>query len=307
MTDSARTGSAWSGDELDLDAYLARIGYEGERAPTAATLRELHARHAATFAFENLEIVLGRPVLLDLKSLQEKMVGRRRGGYCYEQNLLYAAALDRLGFQVTGLGARIRMGEATKIRPVTHALLKVRLDGEGWITDVGFGGEALLAPVPLRDGVEVRQGGWTFGLVREGAPAREEGRAGGPAGADNTSGGTPDGTWVLRSRHEDGWFDLYAFGPEARHPADYGVFNYYISTHPRSPFTGRTVVQQPGPDLRRTLIGTELTLTRPDWSREVRQVPAEEIPAVLEADFGLVLDERDAADLVALHREEPVA
>ncbi|MFK8848166.1 arylamine N-acetyltransferase [Streptomyces sp. Ac-502] len=278
------TDSTWSGDQLDLDAYLARIGYEGERAPTAAALRELHARHAAAFAFENLEIVLGRPVLLDLKSLQEKMVGRRRGGYCYEQNLLYAAALDRLGFRVSGLGARIRMGE-TKIRPVTHALLKVRLDGEDWITDVGFGGEALLEPVPLRDGIEVRQGGWTFGLVREAA----------------------DGTWVLRSRHADGWFDLYAFGPEARHPADYGVFNHYISTHPRSPFTGRTVVQQPGPDLRRALIGTELTLTRPDWSREVRQVPAEEIPAVLETDFGLVLDARDAADLVALHREPPVA
>ncbi|MFI2237901.1 arylamine N-acetyltransferase [Streptomyces chrestomyceticus] len=278
------TDSTWSGDQLDLDAYLARIGYEGERTPTAGALRELHARHAAAFAFENLEIILGRPVLLDLKSLQEKMVGRRRGGYCYEQNLLYAAALERFGFQVSGLGARIRMGE-TKIRPVTHALLKVRLDGADWITDVGFGGEALLEPVPLRDGVEVRQGGWTFGLVREGE----------------------DGTWVLRSRHADGWFDLYAFGPEARHPADYGVFNYYISTHPRSPFTGRTVVQQPGPDLRRSLIGTELTLTRPDWSREVRQVPAEEIPAVLETDFGLVLDGRDAADLVALHREQPVA
>ncbi|MEU2790522.1 arylamine N-acetyltransferase [Streptomyces sp. NPDC007100] len=278
------TDTVWGGAQLDLDAYLARIGYEGERAPTLAALRELHARHAATFGFENLEIVLGRPVLLDLKSLQEKMVGRRRGGYCYEQNLLYAAALDRLGFAVSGLGARIRMGE-TKIRPVTHALLKVRLDDEDWITDVGFGGEALLEPVPLRDGVEARQGGWTFGLVREGT----------------------DGTWVLRSRHEDGWFDLYAFGPEARYPADYGVFNYYISTHPRSPFTGRMVVQQPGPDLRRTLIGTELTLTRADWSREVRQVPADEIPAVLAAEFGLVLDEQDAADLVALHREQPVA
>ncbi|MFH9419925.1 arylamine N-acetyltransferase [Streptomyces sp. NPDC017529] len=276
--------TVWGGAQLDLDAYLARIGYEGERVPTLATLRELHARHAAAFCFENLEIVLGRPVLLDLKSLQEKMIGRRRGGYCYEQNLLYAAALDRLGFAVSGLGARIRMGE-TKIRPVTHALLKVRLDGEDWITDVGFGGEALLEPVPLRDGVEVRQGGWTFGLVREGT----------------------DGTWVLRSRHEDGWFDLYAFGPEARYPADYGVFNYYISTHPRSPFTGRMVVQQPGPDLRRTLIGTELTLTRADWSREVRQVPADGIPAVLAAEFGLVLDERDAADLVALHGEQPVA
>ncbi|MET9291620.1 arylamine N-acetyltransferase [Streptomyces sp. NPDC003077] len=273
MTDQSQ--SPWGGDRLDVDAYLTRIGYAGERTPTLETLRALHAAHTAAVGFENLDIVLGRPILLDLEALQDKLVTRRRGGYCYEQNLLYAAALDRLGFDVSGLGARIRMGE-DKVRAVTHALLKVTLDGEEWITDVGFGGEGLLEPVPLRAGVETRHGGWTFGLVQE----------------ERT------GLWVLRSLHDDGWFDLYAFGPEVRYPADYQVFNHYISTHPRSPFTGRLVVQRPEPQLRRTLIGTELTLTRPDWSRETRQVAPEELPELLARDFAIELSEEDAAALV---------
>ncbi|AOP50536.1 arylamine N-acetyltransferase family protein [Streptomyces lydicus] len=274
------TASVWGGEQLDLDAYLARIGYSGDRRPTAETLRGLHAAHSASIAFENLEIVLGRPVPLDLESLQTKMVRQRRGGYCYEQNLLYAAALDRLGFALTGLCARTRMGER-RLRPATHALLAVELDGERWITDVGFGGEALLEPLPLRDGVRARQGSWTFGLVRE----------------DET------GTWVLRTRHEDGWFDLYAFGTERRYPADYAVFNHYISTHPRSPFTGQTVVQRPLPDRRSTLVGREFTRTRPDWNREVREVAPEELPALLETEFGISLTAADAEALVAFHKE----
>ncbi|MFF0624531.1 arylamine N-acetyltransferase [Streptomyces sp. NPDC004296] len=274
------TGSTWGGEQLDLDAYLARIGCEGDRRPTLETLRTLHAAHSAAIGFENVEIVLGRPILLDLAALQAKMVRQRRGGYCYEQNLLYAAALERLGFRVSGLGARIRMGE-DKVRPVTHALLKVELDGTEWITDVGFGGEALLAPIPLRDGAEERQGAWTFGLVRE----------------------KETESWVLRSRHEDGWFDLYAFGDERRFPVDYAVFNHYISTHPRSPFTGRIVVQKPGHELRRTLVGRELTLTRPDWSREVREVAPEEIPGLLDTEFGITLSAADAETLVATYGE----
>ncbi|MGD3106571.1 arylamine N-acetyltransferase family protein [Streptomyces sp. YGL11-2] len=275
------TASQWGGEQLDLDAYLTRIGYEGDRRPTLETLRKLHAGHSASIGFENIEIVLGRPILLDLEALQAKMVRQRRGGYCYEQNLLYAAALERLGFRVTGLGARIRMGER-KVRPVTHALLKVELDGTDWITDVGFGGEALLAPIPLQDGVEVQQGDWTFGLVYE-----KEAEA-----------------WVLRSRHDDGWFDLYAFGAERRFPADYSVFNHYISTHPRSPFTGKIVVLLPLADVRRTLVGREFVQTRPDWSREVREVAPEEIPGLLDSEFGITLSPADAGALVATYGTE---
>lgn len=265
--------SVWSGEQLDLDAYLARIGHAGDRTPTLGTLRALQARHVAAIGFENIDPVLGRPVPLDVPGLQAKLVRDGRGGYCYEHNLLFAAALERLGFQVSGLGARVRMGE-TRIRPTTHALLKVRLDGEDWITDVGFGVEGLLGPLPLRAGVRDRQGGWTFGVERD---------------AD---------AWVVRSLHRDGWFDLYAFGEEPRHPVDFAVFNHYISTHPRSPFVQRLVAQHPGPELRRTLIGTELTLTRPDHAREVREVTADELPQVLAEHFRITLADADEKALV---------
>ncbi|WP_030417087.1 arylamine N-acetyltransferase family protein [Streptomyces sp. NRRL S-1448] len=276
------TNAAWGGDQLDLEAYLARIGYAGDRRPTLETLRALHAAHLSSIGFENLEIVVGRPVLLDLESLQAKMVEQGRGGYCYEQNLLYAAALDRLGFRISGLCARTRMGER-RIRPATHALLKVQLDGEDWITDVGFGAEGLLEPLPLRDGVESHQGEWVFGLVHE------------------TETETAPETWVLRTRHADDWFDLYAFGTERRFPVDYAVFNHYISTHPRSPFTGQMVVQRPSRDLRRTLIGREYAVTRPDGTREAREVSPQELPDLLATEFGITLSAADAQAVVTFH------
>ncbi|WP_310728331.1 arylamine N-acetyltransferase [Streptomyces sp. N2A] len=276
------TNAAWGGDQLDLEAYLARIGYEGDRRPTLETLRALHAAHLSSIPFENLEIVVGRPVLLDLESLQAKMVEQGRGGYCYEQNLLYAAALDRLGFRISGLCARTRMGER-RIRPATHALLKVELDGADWITDVGFGAEGLLEPLPLRDGVESHQGEWTFGLVHE----------------KETE--TASEAWVLRTRHVDDWFDLYAFGTERRFPVDYAVFNHYISTHPRSPFTGQMVVQRPSRDLRSTLIGREYAVTRPDGTREAREVSPQELPDLLATEFDITLSAADAQALAMFH------
>ncbi len=272
-------GSLWGGSQLDLDAYLARIGFQGDRQPTLENLRRLHARHSASIGFENVDVVLGRPLPLDLESLQTKLVHRHRGGYCYEQNLLYAAALDRLGFRVSGLGARIRMGD-DRLRPVTHALLRVEIDGEDFVTDVGFGGAGLLEPLPLRDGTEVRQGGWTFALALE----------------QDTH------TWALRSRTETGWMDLYAFGTEQRYPVDYTVFNHYISTHPRSPFVRRLVAQRPLPDLRTALIGRQLIHTRPDGTTEVRDIPPQETPQVLASEFGITLSAADADALVAFQR-----
>lgn len=110
--------STWRGADLDLDAYLARIGFTGARAPTLATLRDLVYRHSTTFPFENLEIILGRPVGLDVKSMQDKMVRHRRGGYCFENCALFAAVLERLGFGVTGLAGRIFLGAGTRAAPL---------------------------------------------------------------------------------------------------------------------------------------------------------------------------------------------
>ncbi|MEU6658579.1 arylamine N-acetyltransferase [Streptomyces sp. NPDC046821] len=275
----------WNGEGLDLDAYLARIGFTGDLKPDRETLRELHRAHVASIPFENLEIMLGRPVDLDLAALQAKLVRQRRGGYCFEQNLLFAAVLERIGFSVKGLGARVRVGAATSIRPVTHMLTQVTVaDGETFLCDVGFGNQGLREPLPLRDGVEMRQGQWTFGLVSEGE--------GVPEG---------EGVRVLRSLRPGGWEELYGFGPQECHPIDYVVMNHYTSTHPRSPFTHRPVVKRAADDALRSLVGRRFSIERPDGTRDEREVKEGELIALLADEFGIELSDEDAARLIRVH------
>ncbi|UZX21260.1 arylamine N-acetyltransferase [Streptomyces tanashiensis] len=271
----------WSGDELDLDAYLARIGYDigrdGELAPDVRTLTALHRAHVAAIPFENLDVALGRQVPLDLKSLQGKLVDRRRGGYCYEQNSLLAAALERIGFQVAGRGARNRSRGAT-LPPVTHAVLAVTIDGEQWLADAGFGWQGVLEPVPLRAGARVEQSGWTFGIGVE-----------------------DEGIHVLRSLRPEGWTDLYAFSPQTLYPGDFTVMNHYSSSHPQSRFLGQVVAQRPGADVRRALVRETLSSVRADGSAEERIVDTADLAVTLEAEFGIELDSEERARLERLH------
>src|SRR4029077_20667326 len=144
---------------LDLDAYFQRIGYAGSRAPSRATLDALHLAHATHIPFENLDILLGRPIRLDLASLQSKLIDSKRGGYCFEQNTLFAAVLEQIGFRVTKLAARVRFG-ATRLLPRTHMQLRVDVEGAPSLAEVGFGGDGPLLPVPLVAGQEVQQYAW---------------------------------------------------------------------------------------------------------------------------------------------------
>ncbi|MYV57640.1 arylamine N-acetyltransferase [Streptomyces sp. SID3212] len=275
--------SLWQSDLLDLGAYLARTGYSGPLEPSLDTLRGLHAAHLESIPFENLDIVLGRGVPLDLPSLQAKLIASERGGYCYEHNLLFAAALEKIGFSVSGLGARVRMA-AGLLRPVTHSLLRVDIEGIAWITDVGFGAACPLAPLPLRAGAPVERGGRTFELAHVGDPENE---------------------WILHgpSLDSDGKpIDLYGFNATPVFAVDFTVYNQYTSTHPRSPFTGRVVAQKPGVGRRLQLIGDELTTEEADGRHEKRRVPAEEVPSVLRTEFGIVLDAADAKRVVEFQR-----
>lgn len=271
----------WHGEALDIEAYLARVGHEGEVKPDFDTLRALHRAHVASIPFENLEMMLGRPVPLDLAAVQDKLVRRRRGGYCYEHNLLFAAALERIGFAVTGLGARVRVGASWR-RAVTHMLLKVEADGRPWHCDVGFGGLGLLEPIPLGDEgdvrQDVRQGEWRFGIVQEANSAR-----------------------VLRTEQADGWLDLYEYTLEERFPVDYVVMNHYTSTHPMSSFIRRPVIQRAAPEVRRTLVGEHLTVTRSDGTSDERDVSAQELGDVLDREFGIELNADDRAELIRAH------
>ncbi|MFG2718363.1 arylamine N-acetyltransferase [Streptomyces sp. NPDC048416] len=266
----------WNGQDVDLDAYFTRIGYGGDTPPTLATLRALHRAHVLTIPFENLDVALGRPVPLDVKSLVAKLVGRARGGYCYEQNSLFAAVLERLGFASAGRGARNRSRGAS-LPPVTHALLVTTVDGEPWLCDAGFGHQGPLEPVPLRDGAVVEQGGWTFGIRTEG-----------------------DGTQVLRTLRPGGWADLYAFAPQALHPADFTVMNHYSSSHPQSRFVGQVVAQRTAPGVRRALVRDEFTTARPDGTVDWQRVSADELGRVLSEAFDIVLEQEDLVQLGAL-------
>ncbi len=247
---------------VDLQGYAARIEYDGAFTPTLATLRDVHLAHATHIPFENLDILLGRPIRLDLESIAQKLIAARRGGYCFEQNALLAAVLETIGFRVTRLAARVRMG-ATEVRPRSHMLLAVDVDGEKWLADVGFGGDGLLLPVRLRAGEVQRHFGWQYRVTAE------------------------DGLHVLQSLRPEGWLDLYSFTLEEQHAADYEVSNYFTSTHPQSPFVNKLLAQRPGKDVRLTLVNRQLVEQRPDGVSETTLADDDAVLETLAERFGL--------------------
>src|SRR5262245_33449705 len=191
------TDSMWQGAGVDLDAYLSRVGYLADVAPDLATLRGLHAAHVEAIAFENIDVVLGRAVPLDLDRVQEKIVRRGRGGLCLEQVVLMAAVLDRIGFTFSALAARSRIRTGNKVGPAVHVALCVELDDERWLFDVSFGGYGLYEPIRLAETARL-DGDWPFDMVRE-----------------------PHGEHVLRFLRAEGPSELYGFTTDARYPADF--------------------------------------------------------------------------------------
>jgi N-hydroxyarylamine O-acetyltransferase len=253
-----------STSDLDLPAYLHRIGYAGDTTPSVALLEALHLAHATHIPFENLDILLKKPIRLDLESIQAKLVHGGRGGCCYENNLLFAAALRELGFAVTPLAGRVRY-RTTTVLPRTHMLLLVESEGQRWLADVGFGSEALLLPVPLEAGREVRQFTWRYRLIHEA------------------------GFWLLQTLGGDGWLDMYAFTLEPQQAVDYEVASYYVSTHPNSRLAQTMLVQLALPEERRVLRGRELILDRAAGGTSQVPVADHQLLDVLRDRFGLEL------------------
>jgi N-hydroxyarylamine O-acetyltransferase len=249
-------------DALDLDAYLARIDYSGERSATAEILRAIHRAHATRIPFENLDIMVGKSIRLDLASLQTKLVRNRRGGYCFEQNALFAAALEQLGFVVTRLAARVRFG-TNEVRPRTHMALKVEADGKSWLADVGFGGWGLLEPIALVDGEESQQGAWSFRLRRE------------------------DEQWILSCPQCPVSADQYSFTLEPQLPIDYEPPNHFCSTWPQSSFVQFVTAQLPLENVRIVLRGAELSTTDASGVRTEKIEGDAALLHVLRERFGL--------------------
>ncbi|MER7461897.1 arylamine N-acetyltransferase [Streptomyces sp. NPDC097981] len=272
-------GSAaqWQADRLDVDAYLDRLGITGPLEPDAQTLRRLHRAHALTIPFENLDILLGRGIDLDMDAMQDKLLRSRRGGYCYEHNMLFAVLLERLGYEVTRLYARPLL-DAPKPLPRTHLVLSVAVGGETYLADVGFGDEGPLEPIQVEDGIVCDQGGWVYRLARVPGTDKE---------------------WVLSLKRDDGWFPLYWYATEGHHHIDCVVANYFISTHASSPFTGRVFLERIAEDWRLNLNHRKLTLTRADGGSEVRYVVDGEVRELLAKQFEIELTEEEAEVVVA--------
>ncbi|QKJ87146.1 N-hydroxyarylamine O-acetyltransferase [Paramixta manurensis] len=197
---------------FDLGAWFTRIGYHGSRQPTLETLTQLHLLHPCAIPFENLDVLLSRPILLDQQAIFAKLIEAGRGGYCYEQNALFAAGLQALGFQVEGLAARVLIAAPPTLPPRTHKLLLITLAGERWIADVGFGGKTLTAPLRLRTDVTQHTPHGTYQLQRI------------------------EHDYLLVCRQAADWQPLYRFTLETQYPADYEMANYYVSHWPDSHF-----------------------------------------------------------------------
>jgi N-hydroxyarylamine O-acetyltransferase len=224
---------------FDVDAYLTRIGYAGPRRPTFEVLAAIQQRHVLSIPFENLDILLGRPIGLDVASIERKLVHGGRGGYCFEHNTLLGAVLRQLGFDVVTLAARVRWGvQPGVVPPRTHMLLSVGCDDGRRLVDGGFGGVGLTAP--LRFDAEGEQ------------PSLFEPQRLLPV---------PDGQ-LLQVRLNGEWRDLYVFTHEPRHPIDFEVGNWFTSTHPRSRFRQGLIVNLAQPGERRSLVNRDLTVYR---------------------------------------------
>ncbi len=251
---------------LDLPAYLARVGLTGALAPDLATLQALHLAHTAAIPFENLDIHRGLPIRLDLGSIQAKLVTDRRGGYCFEQNALLAAVLEQLGFRVTRLCGRVRLGRPADapVPPRTHMVLIVDLDEGPPLADVGFGGATLLHPIPPVADVVHEQFGWGYALRREGDAL------------------------VLRGRIP-GWVDMYAFTLDPQHPIDYEVANHYTSTYPTSHFVRSLTVQRATPEVRHVLRDRTYEQLRPDSRTQRTVADDDELRALLADTFDIPL------------------
>jgi N-hydroxyarylamine O-acetyltransferase len=249
--------------EFLLDKYLGRIGFHGTVRPGLATLAALHAAHADAIPFEALDPFLRRPVKLDLASVQAKLVCSRRGGYCFEQNVLLKSALEAIGFKVTALAGRVRWMSPpdSPLGPRTHMLLKVDLPGGPYLADVGFGACGLDSPLRFEtDAVQQTDMG-TFRLSQ------------------------PDGLFLLSTKRPDGWRTMYAFNLEPQLQSDFELANWYTSTSPLVPFTSMLIAERVSSGKRYKLVNRRVTVeTRDGAVDEERSIRSA-------AELGQILDE----------------
>ncbi|NZA27142.1 arylamine N-acetyltransferase [Luteimonas sp. SJ-92] len=246
----------------DTVTYLQRLGYRRPPPPTLETLRDLQLRHTAAFPFETLATLLRAPVPLDLPALERKLLHDGRGGYCYELNGLFLALLQHLGYDARALAARVIEGDVPGAR--THLALLVPIDGVRHLVDVGFGGMVPTAPLLLDSREEQPTPHETYRLARR------------------------DGEYALDARVAGEWRALYRFDLQPQAAIDCEVGNWYVSTHPDSPFLGHLRAARTGPGIRKVLLNGRYSVHRVGARSERRELAdADAVVDVLRREFDL--------------------
>lgn len=264
--------SDWQTDRLDLAGYLARLGVPA-REPSRSALDELHEAHVRAFTFDNIDVLLGHPGV-SLDAVQEKFVGRGRGGYCFEHSTVFAAALERLGYDVRRHLGRVGDPAAGEQQGRTHMVVEVLLDGELLLCDPGFG-MSLLRPISLTDGAEDDYlPGWRYRVAR-------------------TEGG-----WVLSRLREAGWEVAHTTDELPVRPVDVVMGHHYTSTHPDSHFTRTLTVAKHLDGRHVTLTHGTLTIRTPGETPEHRALRDGELEEWLDA-LGVPLTEDERTRLLA--------
>jgi N-hydroxyarylamine O-acetyltransferase len=252
---------------VDLAAYFARIGYAAASEPALETLRGLARAHVAAIPFEAVDVLLGRGVDLSPAAVDAKLIGARRGGYCFEQNSLFKRVLSALGFSVSALLARPRWNRPLdEPRAQTHMALCVRLDGVDWLVDVGFGVCMLTAPIPLASRAIEPTDHEPVRLTPAGDEIRLEVLIGGD------------------------WRAVCDIDPRPRPDVDFLTPNWFTSTHPDSPFRQGLIVSRTTPDVRYALLGNRLTIRRAGAEPVQRFLASDALEQSLEKEFGLPVE-----------------
>lgn len=258
---------------IDLNAYFRRIGYSGPAAATLDTLQELCHLHPAAITFENLDPLMKRSVSLDIDAVADKLIQRGRGGYCYEQNTLFEAVLQDLGFSVTTIAGRVQWNAPPgKVGPRYHMVLRIELPDGVYIADTGFGRLTLTAALRLVPDLEQTTPHGLHRFVRI------------------------DDEYQMQAKLGEQWLPVFQLALQRQAPADWEVANWYTSTSPNSVFTHSLMAACPVGDSRLGLINNDLRIHHPDGRTDRRLLKTpDELAAVLRNDFRINLPEGCAA------------
>jgi N-hydroxyarylamine O-acetyltransferase len=219
-----------------MNRYFDLIGFNRKAEANFETLYDMHRLHTLKFPFENLTPFLYQEVKLDVESVQNKFLTEGRGGYCFEQNLLFLTALREVGFKVRPLAGRVLWNQPEDlVTRRSHMLLQVNIQGQEYLCDVGFGGLTLPTPIKFEIGLEQKTTHENFRIGQIGEDLK------------------------LQAKVGSEWKTLYRFDLQEQQPVDYEVANFYLYTHPSSIFRNNLIAGTPVANGRYALSNNQFT------------------------------------------------